>query len=141
MKDVMNASLSLPKESESPYSPFRPAPSCQLKMIHISTGTNLFIDLQDSQIIELLQKGPVVASVFSYNWQYYRSGILSCSSLTPLFIDHAVLIVGYTPSYWIVKNQWGTQWGMNGFAHVTRSYYRKCWLGITTHVFTGVVSN
>lgn len=25
--------------------------------------------------------------------------------------DHAVLLVGYTPEYWLVKNQWGDTWG------------------------------
>ena len=26
-------------------------------------------------------------------------------------VDHAVLLVGYTPDHWIVKNQWGSHWG------------------------------
>lgn len=33
-------------------------------------------------------------------------------------IDHAVLLIGYTPNYWIVKNSWGTGWGDNGYGKI-----------------------
>ena len=39
-------------------------------------------------------------------------------------IDHALSIVGYgvensTP-FWILKNQWGTKWGENGYMRLGR---------------------
>ena len=49
-------------------------------------------------------------------FQNYQSGIISSNCGTNL--DHAVLVVGYNTSngqdYWIVKNQWGTSWGVSG---------------------------
>ncbi|KAB1257091.1 Pro-cathepsin H [Camelus dromedarius] len=56
----------------------------------------------------------------------YRKGIYSspfCHK-TPDKVNHAVLAVGYgeengTP-YWIVKNSWGTRWGMNGYFLIER---------------------
>jgi len=36
---------------------------------------------------------------------------------------HAVAIVGYTPSSFIIRNSWGTtQWGDKGFAYATNAY-------------------
>lgn len=35
-------------------------------------------------------------------------------------IDHAVAIVGYTETDYIVKNSWGTDWGENGFFKLKR---------------------
>jgi len=35
---------------------------------------------------------------------------------------HAVLIVGYTPTDFILQNSWGTRWGMKGFFTLPHSY-------------------
>jgi len=53
----------------------------------------------------------------------YSSGIYNCP--TNYQLDHAVLLVGYGADstgkpYWIVKNQWGTNWGMNGYFYLAR---------------------
>ena len=29
--------------------------------------------------------------------------------------NHAVLVVGYGPGYFLVKNSWGSRWGEDGF--------------------------
>ncbi|XP_002533962.2 low-temperature-induced cysteine proteinase [Ricinus communis] len=59
------------------------------------------------------------------DFQLYTSGIYngSCSD-NPNDIDHAVLIVGFGSEdgedYWIVKNSWGTEWGINGYFYLLR---------------------
>ena len=34
--------------------------------------------------------------------------------------NHAVLLVGYTSTYWLIKNSWGTWWGDKGFIKLAR---------------------
>lgn len=50
--------------------------------------------------------------------QSYKSGIFSgpCGQN----LDHGVLVVGYGKGYWIVKNSWGTSWGMDGYIKLAR---------------------
>jgi C1A family cysteine protease len=53
-------------------------------------------------------------------FQFYSSGVFSGACGASL--DHGVLVVGYnqttTPHYWIVKNSWGTSWGMAGYMNM-----------------------
>jgi hypothetical protein len=55
-------------------------------------------------------------------------------------VDHAVLLIGYTPDYWIIKNQWGTTWGEDGFIRVTRDRDTNCQIGTAAHYLFGFFS-
>lgn len=65
--------------------------------------------------------GPIPVGIDSQSMQFelYHNGILRehhCGK----DIDHAVLVVGYTPDYWIIKNSWGTTWGDKGYFYLER---------------------
>ena len=47
--------------------------------------------------------------------------------------NHAVTVVGYgTDSkgfdFWIVRNQWGTDWGMDGYIYMARNRNNNCFI-------------
>jgi len=57
----------------------------------------------------------------SMTLQLFKSGVINAGCGTSL--DHGVLVVGYDKTstgqeYWIVKNSWGPQWGLQGFMHI-----------------------
>jgi len=62
----------------------------------------------------LLGVGPISVCVDAHQWQYYHNGIVrSCGR----DVDHCVQITGWDYSYnaWVVRNSWGTGWGVNGY--------------------------
>jgi len=54
----------------------------------------------------------------SGGFQSYKSGVFNGPCGTSL--NHAILAVGYTSQYWIVKNSWGTGWGSSGYIFIAR---------------------
>lgn len=69
----------------------------------------------------IVQYGPIPVGIDSsnYHFELYKGGILKehqCGK----DIDHAVLVVGFTPKYWIVKNSWGSHWGQGGYIYLER---------------------
>ncbi|KAI1705305.1 papain family cysteine protease domain-containing protein [Ditylenchus destructor] len=67
--------------------------------------------------------GPVA---FYFNvpsaFQYYSGGVFYVSDCSSTVGMHEIVIVGYSSSYWIVKNSWGTGWGSGGFVYWARGY-------------------
>jgi len=64
--------------------------------------------------------GPVSVCVDASSWQYYTGGVLTqCGDQ----VDHCVQLTGYanygqSGAYWIVRNSWATDWGINGYIYI-----------------------
>jgi len=51
-------------------------------------------------------------------FQGYQGGVLTCDCHGP--IDHVVLAIGWDENSWIIRNQWGTSWGEQGYGQLAR---------------------
>lgn len=72
-------------------------------------------------LVTAASTGPVAVAIDAHDaiFQHYKSGTLSGTCGTSL--NHGVTVVGYTPTTYIVKNSWGTTWGMQGYIEMARN--------------------
>jgi cathepsin L len=116
--------------------------TCDFSASNVGTTISSYQDIpsgNEGALLTAANQQPVsVAIDASQNsFQLYSSGVYyepNCSSTS---LDHGVLVVGYgtdstsqTPDYWLVKNSWGTDWGMNGYIEMARNQNNNC--GIAT---------
>jgi len=80
---------------------------------------------ETQMLVSSLTNGPLSICVDAETWQSYTGGIIT--SNCPDNLDHCVQIVGWdvdatskTP-YWIIRNSWGTDWGLSGYIYVERN--------------------
>ncbi|XP_013168604.1 PREDICTED: cathepsin L1-like [Papilio xuthus] len=66
--------------------------------------------------------GPLAVAVNAapLTFQLYRSGIYDDPFCVPWRMNHAMLLVGYTPEYWLLLNWWGHRWGEDGYIRIRR---------------------
>merc|ERR1712025_1364780 len=55
----------------------------------------------------------------------YRDGN-HCNTQHRNALPFRITSVGYTGSYWIVRNSWGTSWGESGHVRFTRQHNNMC---------------
>lgn len=76
--------------------------------------------------------GPISVAIDAKNdFQFYSRGIFTSQECSPDSINHAVAIIGYGVSihgdkYYIIKNSWGSDWGMNGYIYFNRDIPNMC---------------
>lgn len=68
------------------------------------------------------------------SFQFYEKGIYYDPDCSSEDLNHGVLVVGYgfegvemdNNKYWIVKNSWGTKWGMDGYIKMAKDLDNHC---------------
>lgn len=80
--------------------------------------------------------GPVAIGVDASEWKFahYKSGIYNSNECSSQDVNHAVIVAGYGTEngqdYWIIKNSWGSNWGMGGYMKLARNRRNMC--GVAT---------
>ncbi len=82
-------------------------------------------DLTALQIKEMISFAPVSVAIFANGTFFqYSSGVYTgCPDYATSVanVNHAVIVVGYDSNgNYIIKNSWGTAWGENGFATISK---------------------
>jgi len=82
------------------------------------TGAKRFSGEPALQSNLVAQPCTVAVDAGSSDWQSYHGGVYDgrCGKQ----LNHAILAVGYTANYWIVKNSWSTRWGADGYIYMAR---------------------
>jgi cathepsin L len=134
----LDTELSYPYEATS-------GGGCRFKKGSVIEGTTNFAgykNVTSGDEVALMAAAAVIPTVSigidasSMAFQLYSSGIYN-----PLFcknkmdqLDHGVAIVGYGTesgkNYWLVRNSWGTMWGMQGYVNMIKDDKNKC--GVAT---------
>lgn len=106
-----------------------------------------YYDLYDQEKIKkIVLKKPVAIGICGQDLVTYAPGqteeskILKCKPSHTL-LNHNVLLVGYTQKYWIIKNIWGKNWGLNGYAYISRNQLEDCCIGQELHTTGDVTTN
>lgn len=77
-------------------------------------------------LMEAVAQQPVAVGIYgeSRSMMLYTGGVYTNAGCSRKKIDHGVLIVGYgtdnTMDYWLIKNSWGPNWGLDGYVKLRR---------------------
>ena len=115
---------------------------CRVSYWDIGVSLTGYVRIPSANEYALMQAvssvGPISVSIDAseQSFMHYSGGIYYeplCSS-SERKLDHAVLVVGYGThngqDYWLVKNSWGEDWGMDGYIMMARNRDNNC--GIAT---------
>jgi C1A family cysteine protease len=98
--------------------------NCSLPKRASARITN-YVDLQSGErnlMAFVYSIGPIAMCIDASTWYAYTGGIMTDCPAGGT--THCITVVGYNATgstpYWIIKNSWGTTWGIDGYIHVAK---------------------
>jgi len=132
-------------DSESSYPYSGRDGTCKFNPANVACKISGWKNIQKGSEAELqkaIKIEPVAVAIDASqsSFQLYHSGVYYDARCSSTNLDHGVLAVGYettgTP-YYIVKNSWGSGWGMRGYINMAMNRNNNC--GIATDASYPVV--
>eukprot|EP01106_Pelomyxa_sp_JSP_P013229 TRINITY_DN389_c0_g1_i10.p1 TRINITY_DN389_c0_g1~~TRINITY_DN389_c0_g1_i10.p1 ORF type:complete len:279 (-),score=65.04 TRINITY_DN389_c0_g1_i10:121-957(-) len=95
--------------------------------------------LQEAVLLRPISVG-IDASLASF--QLYTSGVYCPTGCSSTSLDHGVGVVGMNTDpvkgdYYIVRNSWGTSWGMQGYLEMCANHNNNCGIATSATYTTG----
>jgi len=126
-------------EASYPYTATGPN-QCEYNPVHIGAMLSSYRDVRSGSEVDLLQAvfqtpTSVAIDASHMSFQFYNGGVYNEPACSSTQLDHGVLAIGFgmyqgDTAYWLVKNSWGPNWGMNGYIMMSRNKNNQC--GIAT---------
>jgi cathepsin L len=133
-------------EDSYPYTTSGPN-DCQFSASNIGATISSYTDVtsgDEGALATACNQQPVSVAIDAshQSFQMYSDGVYYEPDCSSSQLDHGVLVVGYGTDdsgndYWIVKNSWGSSWGMDGYINMSRNKNNNC--GIATSASYPVV--
>ncbi|XP_049866955.1 cathepsin K-like [Pectinophora gossypiella] len=100
---------------------------CHIQNVSKTYKISGYVDVTPNSIqalkVALVNHGPLSVSVHVTSaFALYSGGVFYDFECNPMNLNHEITLVGYGEEYgetfWIVKNSWGQDWGIDGFMHI-----------------------
>lgn len=93
-----------------------------LAVVNITSWAILPPNDEQTLQVAIATIGPIAVSLNASpkTFQLYSEGVYDDPDCTSNVVNHAMLALGYTKDYWILKNWWGPRWGENGYMKIKR---------------------
>ncbi|XP_058551505.1 procathepsin L-like [Neofelis nebulosa] len=130
-------------DSEESYPYHAQDESCKYKPQDSAANDTGFFDIPQQEkalMVAVATKGPISVGIDAshFTFQFYHEGIYYDPDCSSEDLDHGVLVIGYgteigqsiNNTYWIVKNSWGANWGIDGYIKMAKDRKNHC--GIAT---------